>query len=124
MSENLLAEIEKELSKCDRCGTCTAHCPVFLQTDEEWYSARGRMALLEAVAKGRIKESEFYKDVIFSCLYCHSCSKSCPVGVMVDEYIILAREQYICKKGLPLIQRIGFESLKNKKKIRVRNKNS
>jgi len=117
MNENLLTEVEKELSKCNRCGTCTAYCPVFLQTNEEWHSARGRMALLEAVAKKRIKESAFYKDVIFSCLYCHTCVENCPSGVAVDEFIILAREQYINKKGLPLIQKLGLETLKNKKTL-------
>ncbi|MCP2598700.1 (Fe-S)-binding protein [Candidatus Aminicenantes bacterium AC-335-L06] len=105
------------MSKCNRCGTCTAYCPVFLQTNEEWYSARGRMALLEAVTKKRIKENAFYRDVIFSCLYCYTCVKNCPVGVKVDEFIILAREQYIGKKGLPLIQKLGLETLKNKKTL-------
>jgi glycolate oxidase iron-sulfur subunit len=115
MSENLLAQIEKELSKCNRCGTCTAYCPVFLQTNEEWHSARGRMALIEAIAKHRIKESNFYKDAIFSCLYCHTCVENCPSGVSVDEYILISREQFVKKRGLPLIQKVGFSTLKNKK---------
>ncbi|MFQ6083869.1 MAG: (Fe-S)-binding protein [Candidatus Aminicenantia bacterium] len=115
MEAIFLSRLKEELSKCNRCGVCLACCPVFLETNEEWFAARGRMALLEAAAEGRINKTPFFKNSIFSCLYCHTCVENCPSRVGVDEFILSARQELSAEQGLPLISSAGFEIIKRKK---------
>ncbi len=100
---SLLETRRKEISRCVRCGACSAACPVFLKERRESQSARGRMALIQAVLDGQLAVSEIFKDRLATCLGCLACETSCPGGVPVTEIILAAKEQAIAESGTDII---------------------
>lgn len=80
-----------ELSKCVRCGSCKAFCPTYDEVSTEAMGARGRLALLWALASGTITPSPALHDRIFSCTLCGACSGLCPPGVDIKEVICHGR---------------------------------
>ena len=47
----MLLELDDQLVACMRCGMCQAVCPIYAETGLEGHVARGKIALLEAIAK-------------------------------------------------------------------------
>ncbi len=109
--------IEKELTKCVRCGKCRAQCPVFLEIGTEISVARGRIALLEAYLDGRIPYSEKVKETMMTCLRCLRCQENCPSGVRVDTLINFAREKMAEEFGVPLVGRLIFRVLLPRRRL-------
>ncbi|MGI1660202.1 MAG: (Fe-S)-binding protein [Desulfitobacterium sp.] len=81
----------KELKKCVKCGTCRAHCPLFLEIKGEHGSPRGRLALIKQLHEGKILPTPELADIIYTCLLCKTCAVECPSGVITDDIIIASR---------------------------------
>ena len=88
-----------EVDRCVKCGGCQAACPTFDATGDESMVARGRMALVEAVIKGRIGLTEGFARRINSCLDCKACMATCPSGVKVDRIIYAAKAEISAQNG-------------------------
>jgi glycolate oxidase iron-sulfur subunit len=95
-----------EISRCVKCGSCSAVCPPFLQTRAESFSARGRMALIKAVLEGRLAISEVFRDRLATCTACLACEASCAGGVRVTEIIQAAKEQAAEEAGAGAVSAI------------------
>jgi glycolate oxidase iron-sulfur subunit len=100
---SLLQTYREELSRCVKCGSCSAVCPTYRHERDESYSARGRMALVNAVLTGRIAVSAIYKDRLATCTACLACEAACPSNVPVTEIIQAAKEQAIAESGRGII---------------------
>ncbi|HEU6438198.1 MAG TPA: 4Fe-4S dicluster domain-containing protein, partial [Nitratidesulfovibrio sp.] len=50
----LLQELDDQMVGCMKCGMCQAVCPVFAETMKEADVTRGKIALLENLAKEMI----------------------------------------------------------------------
>lgn len=85
-------EYDKILN-CMRCGMCLPHCPTYSLKQVERSSPRGRVALIRAVADGRLELSQGVADEAFLCLDCRACETACPAGVRVGYLIEAARSQ-------------------------------
>ncbi len=107
--ENRLEAYRPEIERCVKCGTCTAVCPSFLLDRRESMSARGRMALIQAVLDGGLTVSPIYRDRLASCTGCLACEASCPSGVPVTEIIQAAKEQAAAETGHGLIPAVIAE---------------
>lgn len=83
--------IEDLSSNCIRCGFCLESCPTFLITGDETQSPRGRIALAQSAARGKIEWSEA-RSAIEKCLGCRACETACPSGVKYGPLYELARE--------------------------------
>lgn len=86
-----------ELSKCVRCGSCKAFCPIYDEDSMESMGARGRLSLLLGLSTGKLVPSKILNDRIFSCTLCGACSDLCPLGVDIKEVIYHGRN--ILKKS-------------------------
>ncbi len=106
-----LERFRNEISRCVRCGACRAVCPSFLPEREETFSARGRMALIEAVLRGTLAVSDIYRDRLAACAGCLACEVSCPSGVPVTEIIQAAKEEAVREAGPGIINRIVSSAL-------------
>jgi glycolate oxidase iron-sulfur subunit len=65
--------------------------------------ARGRLELVSRFLSGDIEYSERLERLIFSCLMCGACDKSCPRGVPLTAALFEARRRIFLKgrSGLP-----------------------
>lgn len=107
-----LAEVKNEIAKCMKCGNCQAVCPIYQETRDEVGVARGKITLVEAYLSGELTLTDKLQEMMGLCLVCKSCVLNCPCGVKLDKIILGARAEIAREKGLPLIKRAIFETLK------------
>lgn len=81
------------LQQCIRCGMCLQACPTYLLTGLETESPRGRIHLMDALARGRIDASEHVTEHLDRCLGCRACEAACPSGVPYGRLIELAHSE-------------------------------
>lgn len=82
------------LNRCVRCGLCLPTCPTYVETLVETSSPRGRIALIKAVAEGRLDlTSPGFMHQMEECLDCRACEAVCPSGVEYGRLLEPARAQ-------------------------------
>jgi D-lactate dehydrogenase (cytochrome) len=83
------------LEQCVHCGLCLEACPIYAIFGTEADAPRGRIALMRAVAEGKLGREDFLRtfgDHITLCLACRACESACPSGV---EYGTLVQGAHI-----------------------------
>jgi glycolate oxidase iron-sulfur subunit len=89
------------LFKCNKCGSCTSVCPLYQNTVNEGMAARGKVALLEAVADGRLQAGEAVRAKLEDCLLCGACATNCPSFVPTTDLFLEARAGLAKDLGQP-----------------------
>jgi len=89
---SLLRELDYAvLQQCMHCGLCLPTCPTYDDTKVERNSPRGRIALMRAIADGKLEVSEAFADEMYYCLGCLACETACPAGVDYTQLFETAR---------------------------------
>ncbi len=81
------------VQQCMHCGLCLPTCPTYDATKLERNSPRGRIALMRAVADGRLETTKTFADEMYFCLGCLACMTACPAGVNYAELFEHARAE-------------------------------
>jgi glycolate oxidase iron-sulfur subunit len=81
----------EDLRACIHCGLCLEACPTYRETHDEGESARGRIALLTALAAGALAADADAGRALGDCLLCCSCQAACPSGVRYEWLMSQAR---------------------------------
>jgi len=82
------------VQQCMHCGMCLPTCPTYAATLKETSSPRGRIALMRAVADGKLEpNSPLFADEMYFCLGCLACMTACPAGVDYADLIEHARAE-------------------------------
>ena len=79
------------VQQCMHCGLCLPTCPTYDATKLERNSPRGRIALMRAIADGRLEATSAFADEMYFCLGCLACMTACPAGVNYAELFEHAR---------------------------------
>src|SRR6266542_2055714 len=81
------------LQQCMHCGLCLPTCPTYDATKVERNSPRGRIALMRAIADGRLQPTRTFAEEMYFCLGCLACMTACPAGVNYAELFEHARAE-------------------------------
>jgi glycolate oxidase iron-sulfur subunit len=103
--------VYEEISKCNRCGFCQAHCPIFEVTGVEKNVARGHNVHVRLLAEEKMEISPDFKDPLFECLLCKACVANCFPAVRTDKAVIAGRAEYINRVGQPKAMKFLFHTL-------------
>jgi len=105
---------EEIVHRCFRCGYCKLagdysdfNCPSYRKFRFETYAPGGRMWLIRAWLTEEIKDSEHFKEILFSCATCANCVQQC-VFVFSEDLVnifIAAREEMVNKGMIPPVVR-------------------
>ena len=117
-ASTFLEPYRQEISRCVKCGSCGAVCPPAILGRSESLSARGRMAIIEAVLDKRLPVSATFKDRLATCTNCLACEASCPSNVPVTSIIEAAKQEAVGESGQGILNHIVSVSLKNGKAMR------
>ncbi|MCL5962481.1 MAG: (Fe-S)-binding protein [Chloroflexi bacterium] len=101
----------EQILSCMRCGLCLSVCPTYRETGIETQSPRGRVALMRAVADGRLEESPNFIEHMYHCLECRACQTVCPSGVKVGELVVARRSEIEGKRSQPFLKSFVLNSL-------------
>jgi glycolate oxidase iron-sulfur subunit len=81
------------MQQCMHCGLCLPTCPTYDATKLERNSPRGRIALMRAIADGRMEATREFAEEMYFCLGCLACMTACPAGVNYAELFEHARAE-------------------------------
>src|SRR5688572_16459622 len=81
------------VQQCMHCGLCLPTCPTYDATKLERNSPRGRIALMRAIADGKLEPTTEFADEMYFCLGCLACMTACPAGVNYAELFEHARAE-------------------------------
>ena len=102
--DELLQDAKRNISQCDRCGTCLPVCPLFEARDVETSSARGKNAITRALAEGGVGPTPDVLAAVNFCLLCRACVETCPSKVKTDDAMISVRQYLINRAGGPSLK--------------------
>jgi glycolate dehydrogenase iron-sulfur subunit len=77
-------------TSCIKCGFCLPKCPTYRLTGNEAASPRGRIDLMQTVARGELAPEEIFTQLDF-CLGCRACETVCPAGVEFGKLLEVGR---------------------------------
>jgi glycolate oxidase iron-sulfur subunit len=107
----MLLELDDMLVSCMRCGFCMAVCPVYGATMREADATRGKIALLENLARSMIGDAGAVNEKLNRCLLCGSCQANCPSGVKIMDIFLRARAIVSGYMGLSPVKKFLFRGL-------------
>ena len=111
-ADNLLMGLDYSVvQQCMHCGMCLPTCPTYVETLQERSSPRGRIAMMRAVADGKLDVTKAFADEMYYCLGCLACQTACPAGVNYAELIETARAEVERRNVLGSPQRNLLRSL-------------
>jgi len=117
MEERLsnLKKFEDEVYRCMKCGFCMYFCPVYRETYQEPYVARGRNVLAMDLLEGESFDWRHLEKRYSMCLTCNRCAQFCPAKVDVATITLAARADIVQEKGLPLWKKVLYRGLINRR---------
>jgi glycolate oxidase iron-sulfur subunit len=104
----MMKTLDREVSRCSKCGMCQAVCPVYGLTGHEKDTARGKLALLDGLAREMFADADGTAARLNHCLLCGACGNGCPMNIDTTALFLNARAIIEGFRGLPWWKRFLF----------------
>ena len=82
-----------DADKCVKCALCLPHCPTYRVSKDEGESPRGRIALMQGLATGKLPLTPRVEAHLDQCLACRACEAVCPAEVPYGKLIDAGRAE-------------------------------
>lgn len=82
-----------DADKCVKCALCLPHCPTYRVSKDEGESPRGRIALMQGLATGKLELTPRVEAHLDQCLACRACEAVCPAEVPYGKLIDAGRAE-------------------------------
>lgn len=107
----MMKTLDRDVSRCSRCGMCQAVCPVYRLTGHEKDTARGKLVLLDGLMREMFSDADGTAKRLNHCLLCGSCGAGCPMNIDILGVFLKARAIVEGFRGLPWWKRFLFRWL-------------
>jgi len=118
---NLESIIQREAGNCVACGLCLPRCPTYRLLRDEAESPRGRISLMQALARGALALNEKMETHLAHCLACRACERACPsnvaYGQLIDTTRALIETRRVRSSWQTWLRRTAFSLLEHPKKL-------
>ena len=118
---NLESIIQHEAGNCVACGLCLPRCPTYHLLRDEAESPRGRISLMQALARGDLALNEKMETHLAHCLACRACESACPSNVaygrLIDSTRALIEIRRVRSPWQNWLRRTVFGLLEQPKKL-------
>jgi glycolate oxidase iron-sulfur subunit len=104
----MMKTLDREVSRCSKCGMCQAVCPVYSLTGHEMDTARGKLALLDGLSQEMFTDADGTAARLNHCLLCGACGGGCPMNIDTTALFLNARAIIEGFRGLPWWKRFLF----------------
>ncbi|MFK8017361.1 MAG: (Fe-S)-binding protein [Gammaproteobacteria bacterium] len=94
-----------DTDRCVKCALCLPVCPTYQTERVETLSPRGRISIVQGLAKGQITPREA-SPALDSCLACRACERVCPAKVPYGSILDRARAQMATQAPRPVDRRV------------------
>jgi len=94
-------QILEQADSCVKCGLCLPHCPTYRKSAQESESPRGRIALVQGLLSGALRDTPRLAGHLDRCLECHACESVCPSGVPVTHIVDAVRALQMGRRAAP-----------------------
>jgi len=111
--EELKTQLYDEIAKCNRCGFCLAHCPIYAIKGREWATPRGKNALVRAIIEGKIGWTPEIEEALFRCTGCRLCTQTCFPAVETNQGVLAGRQCLAERNQYPRVLDRVVEALEN-----------
>ena len=111
--EELKTLLYDEIAKCNRCGFCLAHCPVYAIKGRESATPRGKNALVRAIIEGKIDWTPEIEETLFRCTGCRLCTQTCFPAVETNQGVLAGRQCLVDRNQYPKVVNHVVEALEN-----------
>lgn len=113
MSQLEETDLQKMISRCNRCGFCQDVCPTYSSSQNEFDVARGRVRMMRMVQEGQcdLTGDKAVLNQVDQCLLCGACVANCPSRVQTDTILRLARQTILEKKGFSLFHKLLYRGI-------------
>jgi glycolate oxidase iron-sulfur subunit len=101
------------------CGMCLPHCPTYQISRDEGESPRGRIALIQGLANGRLALNARLESHLDHCLGCRACEAVCPSGVAYGEIIDGGRAVIYEQSKIAPTPRLLFSLVPRPRRLRL-----
>jgi heterodisulfide reductase subunit D len=101
--EDLKDLLYDEIAKCNRCGFCLAHCPIYAIKGRELVTPRGKNALIRGIIEDKIDWTPEIVETIFRCTGCRLCTQTCFPAVETNQGVLAGRECLADRRQYPKV---------------------
>jgi heterodisulfide reductase subunit D len=101
--EELKTQLYDEIAKCNRCGFCLAHCPIYAIKGRELVTPRGKNALIRGIIEDKIDWTPEIVETIFRCTGCRLCTQTCFPAVETNQGVLAGRECLADRRQYPKV---------------------
>ncbi len=90
--DSAISRLLADCDQCVKCGLCLPACPTYNYYKSESDSPRGRISLIQGLARGDLNASDLsVVKHLDQCLGCAACETACPSGVSYIELLDTSR---------------------------------